>query len=185
MPRALLVLAALVLAGCGNARTPVPDVTHHAAPRGERAVRLPQAGIALAAPANWRAIEPEDPRGGGIESRRASLVVWRYPRTEPLPANGRELRRVEGLLTERVRARDASFALDRARTTRVAGARAIELTGTETINGRRLRVRSRHVFFATAELVFDAFAPPEDFDRVDETVYAPLLASLELTNPAG
>ena len=188
MPRTLLtlvLLTALLLAACGNDRTPVPDVTTPAAPRGERAVELAQAGVSFTAPANWSAIEPSDPLAGGIESRHASLAVWRYPRTEPLPARAAELRRVEDLLVERVRTRDASFELERSRTTRVAGAPAIELTGTETIAGRRLQVRSSHVFFATAEIVLDAFAPPEDFARVDRTVFAPVLDSLALAVPGG
>jgi hypothetical protein len=185
VPRLVLALAAaLSLAACGNARTPVPDVTVPAAPRGERAVALEQAGVRFTAPANWAAIDPHDPLVGGIESSRASLAVWRYPRTEPLPADAAALRRVQGLLVERARARDGTFALTRARTVRLAGARAIELTGTETIGGRRLRVRSSHVFFATAEIVLDAFAPPADFPRVDRTVFRPALASLRLTAPA-
>ncbi|HEX8104166.1 MAG TPA: hypothetical protein VF533_16225, partial [Solirubrobacteraceae bacterium] len=171
-------------AACGNARTPVPDVRAPQAPRGERSVDLPAAGVHFAAPANWNGIRPEGPLVGGIESRRATLAVWRYPRTEPLPRTRAELRRVRDLLIERVRLRDPTFELAHSRLARRAQAPAVELTGAQAILGRRVRVRSAHVFRDGVEVVVDAYAPPRDFDRLDRAVFLPALRSLRV-GPAG
>jgi hypothetical protein len=182
-PFALLAATALLAAGCGNERTPVPDVSSPEAPQGRRTVDLPQDGITYGAPGNWRDVPRADPLVGGVRSRSATLAIWRYPRTQPLPDTTAELRRVRDLLVERVRTRDPSFALDGSELTRLGGERAIELTGTQTIAGRRVRVRSAHVFGEGAEVVLDGYAPPADFARVDETVFGPLLASFALRAP--
>jgi hypothetical protein len=190
MPRAVsqalaapLAVAAALAAGCGAERTPVPAVSAPEAPRGERVVDLPQDGLRFRVPGNWSDVPRADPLVAGVRSRSATLAVWRYPRSEPLPDSSADLRRVRDLLVERVRARDPSFELDEARLTRRGGARAIELTGTQAIAGRRVQVRSAHVFGEGAEVVLDGYAPPADFAEVDEAVFAPLLASLELRPP--
>lgn len=193
MPRALpqspiallaaAVAVALPVAGCGNERTPVPEVAAPEPPRGQRAVDLPQDGIAYRAPGNWRDVPRADPLVGGVRSRSATLAIWRYPRTQPLPDTTPKLRRVRDLLIERVRARDPSFELARSRLTRRGGARAIELTGTQSVAGRRVQVRSAHVFGEGAEVVLDAYAPPGAFAEVDRTVFEPLLSSFELRTP--
>lgn len=175
--------AALVLGACGAERTPVPDVATPLDPQGTRVARLPAAGVSFTAPANWAVVPRRDPLSGGIESRRATLAVWRYPRQEPLPRGAAELRRVRGLLVERVKTRDPSFRLGESRVTRRGGAPAIELTGAQTIAGRPVRVRSAHVFTRAAEVVLDAYAAPQHFDRVDAAVFEPALASLALGPP--
>ncbi len=182
---ALAGVSALLLAGCGNERTPVPDVATPLDPVNRREVVLEAAGISFQAPGNWYDTDP--PRGalvGGVESGPAVVAVWRYPRAEPLPKTRAQLARVRDLLVERVRERDPSFELASARLTRRAGARAIELTGEQTIEGRRVRIRSAHVFSRGAEIVIDAYAPPADFDRLDASVFRPALATLRLRAPA-
>ena len=62
-------------------------------------------------------------------------------------------------------------------------ARAIELTGTQTVAGFTYDVRSAHLFREGAEVVVDAYAPPADFPRVDRTVFEPALRSLKLSSP--
>ena len=111
MPRARSAVLALgvALAACGNEPAPVPDVRTPENPRGERNLNLKAAGVQLDAPRNWDGIAPDGPLAGGVESRRATLAVWRYPRVEPLPATRGQLRRVRELLLERVRVRDPTF----------------------------------------------------------------------------
>ena len=188
MPRtrhaALAGVSALLLAGCGNERTPVPDYTTPLDPAGTQEVVLRPAGVIFQAPANWYVTEPRGPLAGGVESGPAFVAVWRYPRAEPLPRTRAQLARVRDLLVERVRARDPSFALAGSELTRRGGAPAIELTGTQAIEGRRVRIRSAHVFSGATEIVVDAYAPLADFDRLDKTVFRPALATLRLRRPA-
>ena len=177
-----MTLAALG-AGCGNERTPVPDVVTPDPPRGTRVVEIRAAGVRFSAPFNWPDLQPQGQRVGGIQNKRATLAVWRYPRTEPLPRTAAELREARRLLIERVKRRDPTFVLRSSRTLRRGGARTIELVGRQTVAGLPFEVRSAHVFHAGAEIVVDAFAPPEHFARVDRTVFAPLLDTLKLSEP--
>jgi hypothetical protein len=177
--RAAVVLAlAAALAGCGNSRTPVPDVSTPDPPQGARDVRLK--GIRFKAPVNWADLPAQGARAGGIQSRTATLAVWRYPRSEPLPATPQALEEVRGLLIERIKQRDTSFRVRDDRRLRLAGARALEVTGEATIAGLPFRVRSTHLFKHGTEYVVDAYAPPQDFDRVDSTVFKPVLQTLRL-----
>lgn len=139
-----------------------------------------EAGVSFTAPANWPDLPAEGLRVGGIQSNRAIVAVWRYERVEPLPAGRAELEAAEERLLERVRQRDQRFELDRVANPRRDGAPSVEITGRQTIAGLRYGVRSAHVFHEGAELVVDAYAPTEHFDRVDATVFRPLLGSLEL-----
>jgi hypothetical protein len=183
MARPLLVLAVLlacIATGCGNDRTRPPETQAPDPPAGERTDRYPKAGVTYTAPVNWPQLQPQGLRVGGIQSKRATLAIWRYPRSEPLPDTDAKLKEVERLLIERVKQRDPTFALERSTRRRRGGARAIELVGRQTAAGLPYGVRSSHVFFAGHEIVFDAYAPPEHFERVDETVFVPLLESLKL-----
>jgi len=182
LPAVLAALAcAAGLAGCGEQRAAPPDVATPAAAGATRTLLLEGAGLAMTVPRSWSDLAPRPPLIGGIESGRAALALWRYPRSEPLPQSRAQLRRVRDLLVERVRKRDPSFAPSRpARLTVRGGSPAIELTGSQTIAGRRVGVRSAHVFRDAHELVVDAYAPPEHFERVDRTVFEPALESLNL-----
>jgi hypothetical protein len=182
--RALPVLLLItVLTGCGYQRTAVPDVRHADAPAGTREVDLEAAGVAFTAPRNWADLGAQGPRVGGIQSKTATLAIWRYPRTEPLPRTSEELRAAMVRLEDRVRERDATFRLRDSTVTRRGGADAIELLGRATIAGLPFGVRSTHVFKGGYEVVLDAYAPPERFDRLDADVFQPLLRSLEVRTP--
>ena len=184
----LLALIGLLLglgaAGCGERAKPPPDVRTPLLPVGSRKVILGAGEVRFRGPVNWTDVVPRPPRLGGIESRRAILAVWRYPRTEPLPQGRAQLARVGDLLLAEVRRRDPTFALEEGpRLTRRAGAPAIELAGSQTIAGVRVRVRSSHVFGHGAEVVLDAYAPPERFETLDRFVFEPALRTLELRAP--
>jgi hypothetical protein len=172
------MLAALAIAGCGNDRGVPPDTTTPEAPIGTKLTILDGAGVRFTSPANWPDLAPQGHRAGGIRSRTATVAVWRYKRTEPLPQDAAALRRVRDLLVERVEARDPTFRLRSARIVRRGGAGGIELLGRQTIAGRRVGVRSSHLFARGGEVVIDAYAPPAEFERVDAQVFRPLLRSL-------
>jgi len=177
--RAVLFIALSgALAGCGNSRTPVPDVATPDAPQGARDVRLK--GVRFKAPVNWADLQPQGARTGGIQSKTATMAIWRYPRTEPLPAGRQALEEVRGLLVGRIKQRDASFVVTNERSTRLAGARAIVVTGKASIAGLPFRIRSTHLFKDGTETVVDAYARPQDFERVDTTVFKPVLSTLRL-----
>ena len=181
MPRALLVLlAAGLLAACGNERTPPPDVDAPKAPEGERIVDLKPAGVRFRAPGNWAPLQPAGRRAGGVRSGRATVAVWRYPRREELPTDRASLRQVRELLLDRIAERDESFELDRSRLVRRAGAPGIEVLGSQTIAGVRVRVRSLHLYAHGAEVVIDAYAPRRRFARLDRTIFRPLIRTLRL-----
>lgn len=180
MPRALVpVIAAALLAGCGNDRTPPPEVDRPADPRGERVERM-KYGIIFRAPANWDELPEAGRRVGGIRSGRATVAVFRYARSQALPGSRAELHQVRELLLDAVGERDETFDLERSRLTRMAGAPAIVITGTQTLAGAKARVRSAHIFRFGAEYVVDAYAPPAEFERLDAAVFRPLMRSLRL-----
>lgn len=174
----------LLPAGCGNDVTRPPETRSPDPPAGTRVVNLPAAGLKFTAPFNWPDVQALDPSMVfGIQNKRATIAFWRYPRSEPLPETKEVLEEVQGLLVERVKRRDPGFVLEQASYPRRDGERSIELLGKQTIAGLPFRVRSAHVFAHGAEYVVDAFAPPEHFERVDRTVFVPLLKSLKLSKP--
>ena len=177
----LVLLLALGVAACGNERTRPPDADTPVTPEGERPVRLKQAGLRFTAPGNWPDLPRVDPREGGIRSGRATLAVWRYTRSQELPRTREELERVRDLLLERVRTRDTTYEARNTRIVRRGGAPGIELLGTQTLAGNEVDVRSTHLFTRGSEFVIDAYAPPAQFESVDETVFLPALRSLRFT----
>jgi hypothetical protein len=180
---ALVALLALSVAGCGFERTKAPDLEKAAAPSGFQPLAFPAAGLALRSPANWHVARGPAPLVTAIDSGRATIAVWRYPRAEPLPDSPAAVeKRVPALLAQ-VRKRDPSVTLEQPRVGRYAGAPGVMLTGEQSIFGHRERVRSVHLFSDGAEVVIDAYAPPDQFLRVDQQVFMPVLGSLKVSAP--
>jgi hypothetical protein len=184
--RAALLIASLpvLLAGCGNSATSVPDVSIPRTPRDWVAAN-PPGGVHLRIPSNWDKQPATGPLIAAVFSGRATVALWRYPRSEPLPAGAAALRAAQRALLATVRKRDPTFRLAAARTVHVGGAPAVELLGTETINGRRVRVRSTHVYAGGSELVVDAYAPPARFEALDRSVFVPLTKSVRIDPAPG
>ena len=113
-----MLAAAVLLAGCGNDRTPVPDLSEPARPVGTKPVTL--SGIRLTVPANWTVLGPRGEMLGGLQSGTATLAVWRYPRTEVLPADDDELLAAKARLESEIRRRDPGFAFRAVEVTRRA-----------------------------------------------------------------
>ncbi len=182
-PRSLALLAATLLGflwGCGYERTKPPELATPQPPTTFQRQSFKKEGLALRAPANWRPTAGEAPLVVAFTSGRATLAVWRYPRSERLPRSRGEVAKVLPALLAAARARDRALALDKPRLVKVAGVSGVVLTGVETILGKRRRVRSVHLYTDDAEVVIDAYAPPAVFERVNREVFRAVVASLRV-----
>jgi hypothetical protein len=181
---ALAALIALLVGGCGFERTKAPEVGVASPPTSFQPLTFPAEGVSLSSPANWHVARGPKPLVTAIDSGRATVAVWRYERSEPLPTTPAEVQKRVPALLAQVRKRDPTAKLDPPQVGRYAGAPGVMLTGRQTIFGHPERLRSVHVFTQGAEVVFDAYAPPEQFPRVDRQVFMPVLGSLKITKPA-
>ena len=177
-PALLALVAAVLLAGCGNSRTPPPDTGLIPAPKAFRDVKFP--GVFLRAPSNWRSFPGTAPQVATIAIGDAQIAVWRYARSEPLPETRSQLHAARQALVAQVERRDPTFELTSSRLVIKRGLRAVELVGQGTNEGERRSVRSLHAYAGGYEVVLDAFAPPKDFARVDEQTFAKVARSLRL-----
>lgn len=173
-----LLLACLALPGCGAELREPGDPFAVEPPRGERSETLGSARFER--PANWSFSRDAAPRLFTLRSGEALVVAWAYARSEPLPEPGPAVERARRSLVEEVRRRDPAFELAGSRVLEVADAPAVEVTGSQTISRRELRVRSVHVYRGGFEIVIEALAPEESFERVDRQVLQPLLRSLRI-----
>ena len=178
-----LVLAAPALAGCGRDRLATPDLERPAEPGPPARAAFPKAGLVFQRPSAWRFEPGSDPLVVRGSSGTAVVAVWRYLRAEPLPRERAALEDARGTLEDALKTRDTTFTLDSSRITKVDGAPAIEVLGTQTIAGQRRKVRSLHAYAKGAEVVVDAFAAEQDFRGMDRAVFRPLMRSLKIDPP--
>lgn len=178
-------LAALLCTsvGCGNDQTPPPALATPGPPLGANPARFEQAGVAFTAPAGWNLQAGKEPLVATITTGRASIAIFRYPRTEPLPETRAQRTVALDALVGAAKLRDPSFVELKRSTSSIDDRPAVVLRGTETVAGQPRVVRSTHVYAFGAELVVDAFAPAEDFRRVDATAFRPVVRSLDLFAP--
>ena len=175
---------ALVLGACGNDRTKPPNVGRIPAPTGFRDQTFIKEGLFFRAPRNWRVIDGDAQyQVATVVVGNAQIGVWRYPRSEPLPETRSQLAAARKALIEQVKRRDATFELASSRLVVKKGLNGVELVGTETNQGQKRMVRSLHAYGRKAEVVVDAFAPPADFQRVDDETFGPVTRSLKLGEP--
>jgi hypothetical protein len=177
---AITGLSLVLLAGCGNSRTPVPSLTSPVAPHGFRTVRYPNSGLAFRAPSNWLVTGQQAPMVAVASSGSAVVSIWRYPNSGAPPLGKAALRHAQGRLVNQARSRDATLRLIRGKLTRVDGSPAVELNALERIKGQERRVRSLHIYTYGGEVVFDEYAPTSVFHDVDHLVFSPMKRSLAL-----
>ena len=183
----LVVLAAL-LAGCGNDRTPVPDLSLVPAPKAFRETFFQAQGVRFRAPTNWRVVPGDRPQIATVAIGTAQVAIWRYPRTEPLPETRAQLGAARDALVAQIRSRDPTFKVRSTRLVMKPGIRAVQVVGvgTNLTNPRARRsMRSLHAYGGGAEVVMDAFAPPKEFRRIDEQTFGPMARSLKLRRTKG
>lgn len=181
-----LVCAAVLLAGCGNDRTPVPDLSLVPAPKAFREAFFDEQGVRFRAPTNWRVIAGTSPQVATVAIGTAQVAIWRYPRSEPLPETRAQLHAARDALVAQIESRDPTFKLTSTRLVVKRGIRAVEVvgTGTNLTNPAVQRsMRSLHAYGHGAEVVVDAFAPPKEFARIDEQAFGPISRSLKLRDP--
>ena len=183
-----LVALAPLLSGCGNDRTPVPDLSLVPAPKAFREAFFDEQGVRFRAPTNWRVVPGSDPQVATVAIGTAQVAVWRYPRSEPLPETRAQLDAARDALVAQIESRDPTFKLTSTRLVLKPGIRAVEVVGigTNLTNQSVQRsMRSLHAYGRGAEVVMDAFAPPKDFARIDEQAFGPMSRSLKLRAPKG
>ena len=175
-----LLLAAVAAAGCGAERVAEPNVGVRP---GEPTKKLtyPRAGIEATVPARFRAAWRRRPGVFRLVIADAVIAGYAYRREQQIPRTSAELEKARRALVAEVRGRKGDFALRRSRTTRVAGARAVELVGSQTLGQERVRTRSVHIYKGSAEYVFELIAPRDRFAALDRNVFSPMLRSLELS----
>jgi hypothetical protein len=180
----MAVAFAALLAGCGNVRQLPPDVATPGPAFGSERVSYPQAGVTLRrAPAGWARISGAAPAVVTIATGQATVGIFRYPRAEPLPKTRAQLDAAATALVAAAKARDPTFTEIKRARLKVDGQPAIQIRGTETIDGQPRTVRTTHVFAHDGELVVDAYAPAASFRRVDARVFRPLLATMQVSPP--
>jgi len=184
----LVAGAAVLLVGCGNDRTPVPELGLIPTPKGFRDAPFKAQGVQFRAPTNWRIVTGDDATQlATIAIGDAQIGIWRYERTEPVPETRAQLGAARQALVAQIERRDPTFKLTSTRLVLKPGFRGVEVigVGTNLTNGSIQRsLRSLHAFGHGMEVVMDAFAPPRDFARVDEQTFGPMARSLRLSAPA-
>jgi hypothetical protein len=177
-----VIIPALLQAGCGNSRTPVPSLTRPAAPDGFRRVAYPQAGIQFEVPRDWAVAAERAPLIATVSSGPATVAVWRYIRPKPPDSAGvtAQLGAARAALIAAAEARAPTLRVIRARTVTLADLPTVVLDATERVAGNPRRVRSIHMFAPGLEIVIEEYAPPTLFHTVDRAVFSPLKRSLAL-----
>lgn len=180
--RALTVAAvsavALSVAACGS------DSPDDAAPRSAAdSGAFPQQGVSFTPPADWSVNEGKGHLVATAQAGSATVAVWRYPRTEKLPASKLQLQAARDSLIGLSKKRDATFEQIKTAATTIAGQPAVQIRAREHIAGQPRTVRSTHIYAHGAEYVIDAYADADSFRAVDAKVFRPLLRSLHVSSP--
>ena len=181
---ATLVLAAVaVLPGCGNEPSKPPAVTTPKEAFGWENYGVPDQGVSFDRPRAWRITPGNAPLLATMSSGLATISVWRYPRNEALPTTPEELEVAKDALVAAATAKDPSFKVIKAKGTRAAHHPAVVIIADETVSGEPRRVRSTHIYAASSEVVVDAFAPADQYAKVEEEIIIPLVRTFKITAP--
>ena len=187
MRAALVSLAAVAaaVAGCGNDPAKPPAVTNPKPAFGWQDFDIPAQGVKFQRPTAWRITPGDAPLLATLSSGLVTISVWRYPRNEPLPKTPEELDVAKDALVAAAKARDPSFKVIKAKGTRAAHEPAVVIIGDETVAGQPRRVRSTHIYSNASEVVVDAFAPKDQYAKVEDPIIRPLVRSFQITAPQG
>jgi hypothetical protein len=94
-----------------------------------------------------------------------------------------ELTVAKDALVAAAQARDSTFDVIKAKGTRAAHRPAVVIIGDETVDGQPRRVRSTHIYTNDAEFVIDAFAPADQYAKVEEPIIVEMVRTFEFSNP--
>jgi hypothetical protein len=180
---ALTLTLAGALAGCGNEPSEPPVVTTPREAFGWVDYGVPDQGVTFQRPTAWRITPGNPPLLATISSGLATISVWRYPRNESLPTTPEELEVAKDALVAAALAKDPSFKVIKAKGTRAAHHPAVVIIADETVSGQPRRVRSTHIYAASSEVVIDAFAPADQYAKVEDGIIIPLVRTFKITTP--
>jgi hypothetical protein len=194
-PATVVVLAAVLLLmpllGGGRERTKPTEIVRPSPPSGGFTVQNVGLGTLIKLPRDPWTTRGCDDRGDGpdenqpylrcvVSSGPGIISIWIYPRGRKVPRTAEEFRVARRDLLSASRQREATFRRKAAVVTRYDGLPAIQVRGTADVLGRPRTIRSTHVFVGGREIVVDAYSTNSSFDRVDETVFRPVLRSLTI-----
>lgn len=179
----LALTTVVALAGCGNEPSKPPAVTTPQAAFGWVDYGVPGQGVAFQRPTAWRITPGNAPLLATLSSGLATISIWRYPRNEALPTTEEELTVAKDALVAAAKAKDPSFEVIKAKGTRAAHHPAVVIIADETVSGQPRRVRSTHIYAASSEVVVDAFAPADQYAKVEEGIIIPLVRTFKITAP--
>jgi hypothetical protein len=178
----LAVLSLGAVSGCGDSRTPPPNLAAIQPPGSTKTVGYLHDRLQFSAPVKWAIETGTAPMVVTLGSGPAVITIWRYPRSQkqPLPDSLPELQQARSALIAAAGARDPTFRVIASAVVGINNIPAVELDALETIRGQVRRVRSTHLYADGAEIVVDEYAPENLFHAVDGTVFSPLLHSVRL-----
>ncbi len=187
MPRPVvlaLAIAAVLVGGCGDSRSPAPSLTHPALPQRFRTLDFPRQGLRIAVPAGWTLAHPHRPLVMIAASGNAIVALWRYiRRVIPPPTDSASLDRARLALIVAARAKQPHMRLLGSRTLEIDGHPAVVLEAIERIAGLERRVRSFHVYAPREEVVLEEYAPVGVFPLVSRRVFIRVRHSLSVGTP--
>ena len=186
MRRALVPISLAVVlaaAGCGNDKTKPPAVTQPSGAFGWITVSMPEHGVSFERPKEWHYTPGKAPLLATLTSGEATIALWRYPRTEPLPETTEQLDVARDALVGAAKERDKTFTASKAKSTRAAHHPAVVIVADETVAGHPRTVRSTHVYGNGGEVVVDAFAPPNVFPMLEDPIFRHVVRSLRVEDP--
>jgi hypothetical protein len=180
--RALTVVAVsaltLVVTACGS------DSSDSTAPKSAAdSGQFQKQGVTFTPPSDWSVNEGKGHLVATTQAGSATVAVWRYPRSEKLPASKLQLQAARDALLGLSKKRDATFEQIKTAATTIAGQPAVQIRAREHIAGQPRTVRSTHIYAHGAEYVIDAYADADSFRAVDAKVFRPLLRSLRVSAP--
>jgi hypothetical protein len=180
---AAATLAGAVVAGCGDSPAKPRDVSRTTGASGWTRVSLAKDGVSFERPNEWQYATGGAPLLATMTSGAATIAVWRYPRTETLPATPGELKAARDALLDAAKVRDSTFKPIKAKGTRAAHKPAVVIVAKETVAGQPRKVRSTHIYAYGGEVVVDAFAPPGMFGRLETPIFRRVVRSVQVSRP--
>ena len=177
---ALPPAAVLLLGGCGPGKLQPPALEPEPAAKTKQ-LDYPAAGLSLELPRNVSVQRRKPPGVFRAGIGEAVISAFAYPRREQLPRDDSELSKAMERLRKEAEERAPGYRLRDARSAEVAGSRAVELVGDQTISRGLLRIRSLHVYEGRAEYVIELLAPRADFRRFDRAIFPTIERTLEVS----
>ncbi len=164
---ATALIVALTLSACGAERGQPPSLEQAPAKPGMFfKTKLAKGDVSLAYPHTWDLNVLRPPGVATTASGDASLTVWAYPAVSVVIDNATR-KAALGRLLASLKKRDPSLKVTRTSSLEVDGAPALEIRGLDERGGRRIAVRSVHVYKGAGEYVVDALADRRFFVRTN------------------